>query len=131
VIKPTVLSVVVVGSPKVRGTAVSITLACTGPAGARCQGRALLTATEKLLGTKIIAITSAKRHTRAVTVGQTLFAIAAGKRKTITVKLNRTGLALLTRFHTLRLKLTTPLTKNAKSVAFKTIVFKQTRRARR
>jgi hypothetical protein len=85
---------------------VSFKVACKGLAGQTCKIVASLTTTEKLRGSKLLAIT-AKRHKRPktrskiVTVGATTVTIPAGKTKTITVNLNATGRKLLARYHKL------------------------------
>lgn len=93
---------------------VSFKVACKGLAGQTCKIVASLTTTEKLRGSKLLALT-AKRHKRpktrlkAVTVGSTTVSIAAGKTKTITVNLNATGRKLLARYHKLPVHLSAVL----------------------
>ncbi|HKN93315.1 MAG TPA: Ig-like domain-containing protein, partial [Thermoleophilaceae bacterium] len=102
---------------------VRFTLACTVSS---CSGQAALTTTERLRGRTLVGVSAAKRpklRKKTVAVGRVKFTIDAGKRRTITVSLNRTGKKLLKKFHKLpaRLKITlaqpggtTATVKNAK-----------------
>lgn len=93
---------------------VSFKIACKGQAGQSCKVLATLTTTEKLRGSKLVAI-SAKKHRRAktrtkkVTVGARTVTIPAGKTVTVTVNLNATGRKLLARYHKLPVHLTAVL----------------------
>jgi hypothetical protein len=95
------------GSPRVsaRGRGLTVTLVC-GPT-AKCPVSIVATTTEKLKGNKIVGV--AKTRRRTVVVAASSLTIAAGKRQTITVRLNATGRRLLARFKKLPVKLTISL----------------------
>ena len=75
----------------------------------------------------MIAVRSSAASTRVVTLAKRGVTIPTGTQKTISLSLNATGQALLTRFHTLPARLTVRLTTTAKpTVLFsKALVFKQ------
>src|SRR5205823_65543 len=106
-----------VSSARTSGSAVSVTIPCSGgAAGQSCTGSITLTSHVTTQGTKVIAITAAKKKvTKVVTVGAGSYSVPAGGHATITLKLNKTGLKLLqTKYKlpaTMRLTGTTNLTK--------------------
>jgi hypothetical protein len=91
---------------------VSFTVSCLAAAGASCKGVAQLTSTERLKGHRVTGL-SARKRTKRVTVGRVTFTVAAGKSHRIVVTLNRTGQALLKRFHSLPVTLAVTLTNGA------------------
>lgn len=95
-----------VGQPKSSGTTLSVPVSCTG--GTSCTVTLTLTVTETLKGANVIAVTAAKHKIKRklVTVGRVTVTIAAGHAKTVKMSLNATGRKLLTKEHTLPLKLT-------------------------
>jgi hypothetical protein len=97
------------GPLHVTGTTVKLTLSC---AGAPCSGTELLTVIEKVRGSHVLAVSASDRtktRRRRVVVGRTSFYLTAGQRRTIVVKLNHTGLALLRRLGRLPAHLTVAL----------------------
>ncbi len=104
------------GEPTAKGTAVAkaagpaklikgnivITLACSGPAGGSCSVRALLTSVERLRAGRVSALAAS---TRTITIASATSTIPAGASRTITLRPNATGRALLARFLTLPLHL--------------------------
>lgn len=95
-----------VGQPKTSGTTLSVPVSCTG--GTSCTITLTLTITETLKGANVIAVSAAKHKIKRklVTVGRVTVTIAAGHAKTVKMSLNATGRKLLTKEHTLPLKLT-------------------------
>jgi hypothetical protein len=89
------------GALRSTGNGVSFKLRCTG---GTCRGKAVLSAKERLRGSKIVGLAK----TKTVTVGSKRFTIANGKTQTIKPKLNATGRKLLKKFKKLpvRLKVT-------------------------
>jgi hypothetical protein len=88
---------------------VTLTLACTGPAGSSCHVQISLTTLEKLRGHKLISVV-AKTKSRKTTVGSLGVTIAAGTRVKLTITLNAKGRKLLKRFGKLPTHLTVTLT---------------------
>jgi FG-GAP-like repeat len=115
----------------VKGASVSALLTCSGHPGASCNITLTLTVTETLKGTKLIAVSAAAKRTKAVrrtvTLGTRSLTLPAGQSETVHIKLNPTGLRLLTRRHSLRVKLiatqtsgTTTTIASSRIVSFKT-----------
>jgi hypothetical protein len=81
---------------------VRLTLACTGPAGTRCEVRSSLTTVERRRGGKPIAVSARHRRlrtrSRRVSVGSSKLTIPAGQRIAIAIALNAAGRRLLARF---------------------------------
>jgi hypothetical protein len=81
----------------------TITLGCTGTSTQPCTGTISATTAETLQGNKVVAVFSSKRpakgRQRAIRIAQAPFSLAGGQTATIQLKLNRTGLKLLRRFH--------------------------------
>jgi hypothetical protein len=91
----------------VSGSRVRVVLKCSGPAGASCPVIAKLTAVEKLKGGKVIAESAAvRKHKKVAVLGRVKTTLIAVQRKTIHLKLNRSGRRLLAEFHHIRVKLT-------------------------
>ena len=78
----------------------------------------------------MIAVRSSSARTRVVTLAKRTVTIPTGTQRTISLSLDATGEALLTRFHTLPARLTVSLTNTAKpNVIFsKAVAFKQQQR---
>jgi hypothetical protein len=87
-----------VGHAHVSGSTASVPTSCTGPSGATCRLDYRLTVTERLKGSRPIAIT-ARTHTRArdevLVVGTANATVATGASRTVSVALNRAGRKLL------------------------------------
>lgn len=100
---------------KAKGATVTESLRCQGAAGQTCRIRIVLSATEHLLGKRLLSVTArAKkghkhRHTTRVTAGSVTVTLPAGRTLTATVPLDKTGKALLARFHSLPVTVTTSL----------------------
>jgi hypothetical protein len=119
------------GKPASTSRGVSFVVSCQAPAGQTCRGIAQLTSTERLRGHRVTGL-SARARTRRVTVGRVAFAVAAGKSAKVLVRLNRTGRALLSRFHSLPLTLSVTLTNGpggkSHTLARKKLLIKQHRK---
>jgi hypothetical protein len=111
-------------APRVTGDTVRLTLSCAGPKG--CAGGISVTTVQKMLGRKVMSVSAAKAKLRrkAVSVGSLRFTVAAGKKRTLVVKLNRTGKKLLARFKKLPATITAWMTDG--SGKRKTILAKKT-----
>jgi hypothetical protein len=94
-----------IGHPKVTGTTVSITVACTGAAGASCSITTALSIIEKLRGGKVIAVTAARVKNRVLVLGLTRTLIRAGQTRTVRVSLNGIGRSLLAKRRAVQTKL--------------------------
>jgi hypothetical protein len=90
-----------VGAAKGKNGEVTFKIACRGDAGTSCSIGATLTTVEKVRHGKLVAV-SARRHptnrSEEVTVGTSNLTIPAGQKVTISIQLNSTGKALLSRF---------------------------------
>jgi hypothetical protein len=93
---------------RVAGAGARLTLKVSCPAGTSgcLKLRITATVTETLNGRRVVAVTfgrarGSKRH-KVVTVASAKVSLAAGVSKVLTVVLNRTGAALLSRYGTLR-----------------------------
>lgn len=91
-------------------TGVQVRLGCAGTSGQTCTGHVAVVVRERKRGSKVVGI-SAKLKTKTVVVGQAKYTIAAGRFKTVSVRLNATGRKLLKRFRrmtvTVRVTVTT------------------------
>jgi hypothetical protein len=94
----------------VHGTKVLVSLSCTGNAKAKCPVNLKLSVTETLRRGKVIAVSAAKRKAktkkRVVVVGSAAVTLHGGKRKTVTISLNRAGRRLLAHRRKLKVTLT-------------------------
>jgi hypothetical protein len=83
---------------------VKLTITCSGASGQTCSGGITVTTTETLRGAKIVGVTARakhhkpRKHRRKVTVGRGSYTLSAGEKRTLTIRLNRTGAKLLKRF---------------------------------
>jgi hypothetical protein len=86
-------------------------IACQAAAGTVCGGLAQLSTLEKLLGSKIVALSAkkGKRQSKRVVVGSKSFSLAAGQTQKMSVPLNSTGKKLLARLGRLPATLTISL----------------------
>ncbi len=106
-----------VGTPRVAGRTVSVSLTCSAQAAGSCTIVLRLTVLETLRGRRVVAVaarrgarlarTTAARRTshKTVTVGAVTVHVPAGQRRTVTVALNTTGRRLLASQHKLPAKL--------------------------
>jgi hypothetical protein len=82
-----------------------VVISCSSGTGG-CTGSVTLSVTEKLIASRIVAFTAkrkkAEAKTKIVVIGKSRFNIPSGTTKTITVKYNKAGKALLRRHHKLR-----------------------------
>ncbi len=96
------------GTVAAKGSAASVSLSCSGGSGA-CTLQLLLTVSETLRGHTLVAL-SASSHPRlthkTVVVGHASVTLAPGQSRSVTVSLNGTGKALLSRRGKLLVKLT-------------------------
>jgi Glucodextranase, domain B len=106
---PIVTALSIKGKPAGSSKGVTFTVSCHAAPGQSCDGLALLSSTEHLRGRHVSGL-SARARTRRVTVGRATFVVPAGQSRKVLVKLNRTGHALLTRFHSLPLTMSVTLT---------------------
>lgn len=96
------------GTVAAKGSAASVSLSCSGGSGA-CPVQILLTVSETLRGHTLVALSasSPRRVThKTVVVGQASVTLAPGQSRSVTVSLNGTGKALLSRRGKLLVKLT-------------------------
>jgi hypothetical protein len=97
------------GHVAVSGTTASAPLECAGSSGASCTITLTMSVTEKLMGGKILAISSAERKAkttrRTVIVGKKTISIGVGQRETVNVNLNAAGMHLLATHHKLSVRL--------------------------
>ncbi|HLH64517.1 MAG TPA: hypothetical protein VKV27_02345 [Solirubrobacteraceae bacterium] len=90
------------GTPQQVGHAVRLTVHCTGATGSSCDVSVRLTVAERLRGRQVIVVAAAARvRTRTVLIGSATVVIEAGASRSVSVRLNRTGLSLLRRFRRL------------------------------
>jgi hypothetical protein len=101
----------VLGSAIASATGASLSLTCQAAAGTVCSGLAQLATLERVLGSKVLAVSASKKtpHSRRITVGQRAFLLSAGQTQNISVPLNATGEKLLKRFARLPATLTVSL----------------------
>jgi hypothetical protein len=93
------------GVPHASGKTVSISISCSG--GSACSVKLVLTATETLKGSKLVALTAiAKKHRKVVVLGSASATVPSGQTATVRVSLNALGKRLLKRHKTLPLTLT-------------------------
>ena len=95
-----------VGTPRVAGRTVSVTVTCSAQAAGSCTITLRLTVVETLRGRRVIAVAATRRTShKTVTVGAVTAHVPAGQRRTVTVALNATGRRLLKSLHKLSAKL--------------------------
>jgi hypothetical protein len=113
---------------------VGVTLGCAGATGTTCTGQVAVSVRERLRGSKVIGVAArAKRTTRTVKVGVARYTIAAGNVKVVKVALNRTGRALLKRFHHLKVKVVVAVTTSngLSQAATRTVTLRQPAKKRK
>jgi hypothetical protein len=120
-----------IGSAKVSGNAVQVTVSCPSASSANCSVKVVLVVTETLSGNKVIAVSAkkAKKHKRMVTLGSATATIKPGGQTQIKVSLNGAGKKLLTARHTLKVDLS--VTEGGKSLATKKVSFKAPKKKRK
>jgi hypothetical protein len=99
-------------------TGATLTLACTGSAGATCRGTARLQTVERVSGKRVLAVSAAAKGTpktkttkKTATVGQKTYTLTAGgKSLKVTVALTKAARTLLTHFKRLPVRLAVTLT---------------------
>jgi sugar lactone lactonase YvrE len=102
-------SLTLTGSPSGRSGRVSFTVRCAANSGG-CRMIAALATTEAVHRNKVVSVSASGNHeSRNVTTGTSTVPLAAGKTRTITMKLNSTGRNLLTRFKRLPTRLAVSL----------------------
>jgi hypothetical protein len=94
-----------VGTPRVAGRTVSVSVTCSAQAAGSCTIALRLTVVETLRGRRVVAVAARRTSHRTVTVGVVTAHVPAGQRRTITVALSATGRRLLASFHKLSAKL--------------------------
>jgi hypothetical protein len=94
-----------VGKPRVRGTTARILLGCRGHAGVTCDLTTTLSITETLKNGRVVAIAAQRARRKAVLLGEANRTLAAGRRVTVRIGLNKRGRRLLARFHLVRARL--------------------------
>ena len=115
---PPVATVAFGGKAKVKGDRVRFTLVCNG---APCSGDARILVKERVRHHHVVAVLA-----KTVALGRKAFSIPAGQRRTITLRLSKTGRRLRKRFRLpakLSIRLGTPKTTAASAA----IVFKRRR----
>ena len=115
---PPVAQVAFGGKAKVKGDRVRFTLICSG---APCSGDARILVKERLRHHHVVAVLA-----KTVALGKKAFSIPAGQRRTITLRLSKSGRKLRKRFRLpakLSIRLGTPKTTAASAA----IVFKRRR----
>ncbi len=88
------ISETTVGTPRVRGTSVSVPLHCSAQAAGNCTLRLSLTVQETLSGRRVVAVAARTRRV-TVTVGTTTVHLKPGQQATATVGPNAAGRGLL------------------------------------
>jgi hypothetical protein len=112
-----------ISSTTTSGTNARILVRCAGSAGAVCPLVLTLTVKETIKRGEVVAVTAKAKQTKKVVVlGTTTIALAAGQSKLVTVSLNAHGKQLLSRRHTLKVKLA--IAQSTKTVFSTTITFK-------
>jgi hypothetical protein len=111
-----------VGRPHVSGKTVTVQLQCAGSSGSTCITVLTLTGTELIRAGKVIAVIAKVKTTRKpVRLDRATLTMTAGQTTSVRMSLNRLGIALLAKLHTLIAKLT--VAENGKA-QYKTIAFK-------
>jgi hypothetical protein len=95
-----------IGTSKVSGTSVHVTVSCPAGSSAGCPVSAILAVTEKLSGGKVTGVSARKRATtRKVTLGTASATLQPGTHSQLTVSLNAAGKRLLATRHPLTVDL--------------------------
>ena len=112
-----------VGHVTVSGTTAHVPISCKG--SGTCSFKLTLSVTETIKGGKVIAVTAGATHRKtkkkAVSVGSASRTLTGGQSATVTVALNGTGQGLLSKHHTLKIKLV--VKSGASTVATDTLTF--------
>jgi hypothetical protein len=115
-----------VGTGRIGAMSVSIPIRCTGHAGATCTVSLVLGAMETLKNGRVIAVSAAAPRHKTVVLGAISISLAAGRRATLTVGLNRSAKQLLSHFHVLHALLV--VANNGRALASGRLVFTVARR---
>jgi hypothetical protein len=115
---------------KTSGSLVTSTLVCDAPAGLRCAGTLKLSVLEHMTGHTITAVSAArpkkpKKTTKSVTLASVTYTLTDTSR-TLKLTLNKTGKALLAKYHKLSVKLTLTPTGARNPATTKTITLTAT-----
>jgi hypothetical protein len=115
---------------KTSGSLVTSTLVCDAPAGLRCAGTLKLSVLEHMTGHTITAVSAArpkkpKKTTKTVTLASVTYTLTDTSR-TLKLTLNKTGKALLAKYHKLSVKLTLTPTGARNPATTKTITLTAT-----
>jgi hypothetical protein len=111
-------SVPTVGRAVASGSTVLIPISCSSGSSS-CKVTSTLSVTETLRGSKVIAVaslaTKQRTHRRTITIGSATVTVAAGRKTTEHLRLNRAGLRLLTARRKLSVELTVSSARNGKT----------------
>jgi hypothetical protein len=114
----------------VKATTVRVAVACRGARGKSCAFSLTLSVVETLKAGKVIAISAAKRppkpEHRTLVLAKLTATVAAGRSRSLSLPLDRSGKALLARRHTLRAELA--LLQSRRTVGHRVVVFSAKRR---
>jgi hypothetical protein len=119
-----------IGTAKVSGASAQVTVSCPTGSSTSCPVKVILVVTEKLLGRKVIGISTRKRTTtRKVTLGTASATLQPGTHRQLTVSLNGAGKRLLAARRTLKVDLS--MTQNDASPVTQHVAFQAARRKHR
>jgi Big-like domain-containing protein len=107
-----------IGTVKIASPKITATVTCVGIAAQTCTGSLTLTIVEHLTGSKVTAVTAAKKlkhTTRTLTLGSAGYNLTGGAAATLTITLSATATSLLKKLHKLPARLT--LTATGASIA--------------
>ena len=116
-----------IGTVKIKGSKLTVTISCAGTTSQSCTGTLALTTLEHFTGHKLTAISAAKtrkkpkKTTRTVTLGRKTYSLVGGASTTLTITLDATGKQLLARYRKLPAKLTVTPTASKTAAATKTV----------
>jgi hypothetical protein len=121
----------VIGTVKVSGTSVHVTVSCPATSSTSCTVKVALVITEKLSGKKVVAITARKKGFtyRKVTLGTSSVTLKRGAHKQLVVSLDAAGKELLASRHTLKVGMS--VTRKGASTITRQATFKAPRKKKR
>lgn len=98
---------VLAANPRAVRAGATVAVSCVHADGPSCTGVAKLSLTEVLSGHRVVAVAARvpRRRRVGVTVGQAAYSIAQGHSTLLAIRLDRTGRALLRRFHRLPVRI--------------------------
>lgn len=126
-----------VGRAKVAGKTVKVPVACTGSPGATCALAFKLTATETLIGHRVVGVKAQKKkkkHKVTVRLGSASVTLTSGQQRTVRITLGGKGGGLLKRFGRLSatLKVTqTLVNRTTRTVSTQKVSFKSHKKKKR